>query len=66
MSKFIHVDGDDGRISVRKGKIRGFYGWIYEVPNTYELTVSPEMMEARINIYELLDEDERAVLVHKM
>ncbi len=66
MSKFIHVDGDDGRITVKDGCITGFYGWVYEVPNNYRLDFSLERIENQINIYNLLDDDERAVLVRAM
>ncbi len=66
MSKFIHVDGDDGMITVKDGATTGFNGWIYEVPNNYELVVTLESMEQVEYVYELFDTDERAVLVKKM
>lgn len=66
MSKFIHVDGDDGRISVKDGCVTGFYGWVYEVPNNYTLALTLNSIENGINIYELLDNDERAVMVREM
>ncbi len=63
MSKYIHVREEDGMIDVKDGQTTGYLGWIYQVPNNYVLTLRPIDMVGHINIYELLDNDERAVLI---
>ncbi len=63
MSKYIHVDGDDGRITIEPGCITGFYGWVYKVPNNYTLNLTLDKVENRINIYELFDDDKQTELV---
>lgn len=64
MAKYIHIDEEDGKIDVRLGQTTGYLGWIYKVPNNYDMKVTLADMDGHTTIDELLDNDERAVLVY--
>ncbi len=65
MSKYIYVDGDDGRIAVYSKKKDWGIGWGYKVPSDFAINLTAEMMNGRISIRELLEEDERCKLIHQ-
>ena len=65
MSKFIHVSEEDGKVTVEPGVLRQFPGWVYEVPNNYKLVRTMQQFEEKKYIYELLDDDERAIQVRE-
>ncbi len=64
MSKYIHVSEEDGKITVKDGQTTGYLGWIHKVPNNYVLRLSLDDIDGRVSISELLDQDERAVLIY--
>ena len=53
MSKFIHVDGDDGRIRVASRQQDWGIGWVYEVPDDFEIVIPLEKLEDHLYVYEL-------------
>lgn len=72
MTKYIHVDGDDGGMSVSPdqknlatGTKEGWFsnGWIYKVPDDFKLVIPLEKLSDHIYLYELVSEHVDAVLV---
>ncbi len=64
MSKYIHVDGDDGGMFVSPdqknlvtGQSEGWFanGWIYKVPDDFKIELSLEDLGKHIHIYEVLE-----------
>ncbi len=53
--KYIHVHGDNGKITVQdsyKGP-DGDYGWVYEVPDGFEIGLTLDKMNGLEAIHEL-------------
>ncbi|KKN04027.1 hypothetical protein LCGC14_1101590 [marine sediment metagenome] len=72
MSKYIHVDGDDGGMFVSPdqknltiGKEEGWFnnGWIYKVPDDFKVVVTLKTIPNHIYLYELLSDHKDAELV---
>jgi len=72
MSKYIHVDGDNGGMFVaphQKNLVTeqsgGWFanGWIYKVPDNFELVVPLGDMGKHIYLYELLSDHPDTELV---
>jgi len=64
MSKYIHVDGDDGRIKVANEELVWGIGWIYKVPDDFQFVLTPENLEDHMYVYEILSDHPDAELVH--
>ncbi len=66
MNKYLHVDGDDGSIRVENHVLSWFEnGWVYEVPDSFEIVLNLQNMADHIYIYELLNDHDGAKLVRQ-
>ncbi len=63
MSQFIHVDGDDGTITVADEQIEAFAGWVYKVEDTFSHILKPKDLEGYSYLYELLEQLDDVTLV---
>ncbi len=62
MSKFIHVDGDDGSMTIRDYLMTN-NGWIYKVPDDFSITLSLEDLANCTYIHGLLNDHKDTELV---
>lgn len=64
MSKFIHVDSDDGSMQVVEKQAAWYQsGWCYKVPDDFKLVIPLDKMGEHLYIYELLEDHDDAELV---
>ncbi len=74
MSKYIHVDGDDGSMIVKDrqmnlgtSKEEGWFqnGWIYKVPDNFFLVIPIDKLGDHTYIYELIESSLVSELVYQ-
>ena len=63
--KYIHVDGENRDCAVFDKLMEDWYGWVFEVADDYTFVLTLENMDARGEIFELLEDDTNARLVKK-
>jgi len=64
--KYIHVDGDDGELTVLDELNTKWIGWVYEVPDDYQLVLTLEDLDGSGDVRNLVGDDPttRCVLTH--